>query len=265
MKKPLAEDAGFLKAILDNPDDDAVRLVYADWLEEQGNPDRAEFIRLQINFAKSWFTRFTGMSVQEVRPDPDSKRMDKLERKFNKQWTKEITHFGGVVWWMWRGMPGLLDVIEWQRLQKSAARLFADGPVEYLFFRRLTREAGRWLGKSPYLAQIRVLDFAWGNSWDPEGLEALLDSDNLVHLRVLDFHKASCGDWLAETLAKARHLTGLQLLDLSDYGVGDEGALALAQSKPLRKTGLLRVRGEFLSTEVKKELRKSFGKRVDLT
>src|SRR5262249_10339211 len=37
-----------LAAIRANPDDDAVRLVYADWLEEHGDPDRAEFIRVQI-------------------------------------------------------------------------------------------------------------------------------------------------------------------------------------------------------------------------
>jgi uncharacterized protein (TIGR02996 family) len=38
----------FLKAILANPDDDAPRLVYADWLDEIDQPERAEFIRRQI-------------------------------------------------------------------------------------------------------------------------------------------------------------------------------------------------------------------------
>ena len=35
----------FLAQILATPDDDSLRLVYADWLEEQGNLDRAQFIR----------------------------------------------------------------------------------------------------------------------------------------------------------------------------------------------------------------------------
>src|SRR4051794_37815108 len=39
------EDA-FLRDILKQPDDDTTRLVYADWLEEQGDP-RAEFLRLE--------------------------------------------------------------------------------------------------------------------------------------------------------------------------------------------------------------------------
>src|SRR4029450_6355483 len=48
----MKKDPGLLQAILADPDDDAVRLVYADWLEESGRTAeeqaRAEFIRLQI-------------------------------------------------------------------------------------------------------------------------------------------------------------------------------------------------------------------------
>jgi uncharacterized protein (TIGR02996 family) len=40
--------AAFVQAILDQPDDDAIRLVYADWLDELGDAARAEFIRVQI-------------------------------------------------------------------------------------------------------------------------------------------------------------------------------------------------------------------------
>jgi uncharacterized protein (TIGR02996 family) len=42
----------FLRAILDAPADDTSRLVYADWLEEQGQTDRAEFIRGQCELAR---------------------------------------------------------------------------------------------------------------------------------------------------------------------------------------------------------------------
>jgi uncharacterized protein (TIGR02996 family) len=37
----------FLRAIREQPQDDALRLVYADWLEDHGEPDRAEFLRVQ--------------------------------------------------------------------------------------------------------------------------------------------------------------------------------------------------------------------------
>jgi len=40
------DDRDFLRAILADPVDNALRLVYADWLEERGDP-RAEYLRLQ--------------------------------------------------------------------------------------------------------------------------------------------------------------------------------------------------------------------------
>ena len=43
-------EAGFLADICAHPDDDAPRLIYADWLEERGqrgDAARAEFIRVQ--------------------------------------------------------------------------------------------------------------------------------------------------------------------------------------------------------------------------
>jgi len=35
------------RAVLDSPEDDAPRLIYADWLDEHGQSERAEFIRVQ--------------------------------------------------------------------------------------------------------------------------------------------------------------------------------------------------------------------------
>jgi uncharacterized protein (TIGR02996 family) len=45
------EDA-FRQAILEDPDDDGPRLVYADWLDDHGDPDRAAFIRVQCELAR---------------------------------------------------------------------------------------------------------------------------------------------------------------------------------------------------------------------
>lgn len=47
----MSAESGFLKAIVHEPDEDAHRLIYADWLEENGNPERAEFIRVQCELA----------------------------------------------------------------------------------------------------------------------------------------------------------------------------------------------------------------------
>jgi uncharacterized protein (TIGR02996 family) len=45
-------EAAFLRDILAHPEDDTPRLVFADWLEEHGAPERAEFIRLQCQLAR---------------------------------------------------------------------------------------------------------------------------------------------------------------------------------------------------------------------
>src|SRR5262249_58169856 len=45
------EDA-FLADILEHADDDTPRLVYADWLDEHGQPERAEFIRVQCELER---------------------------------------------------------------------------------------------------------------------------------------------------------------------------------------------------------------------
>lgn len=42
------DELALLRTIREYPDADLPRLVYADWLEEHGDADRAEFIRLQI-------------------------------------------------------------------------------------------------------------------------------------------------------------------------------------------------------------------------
>lgn len=44
--------SSLLRAVLADPASDAARLIYADWLEEQGERDRAEFVRVQVELAK---------------------------------------------------------------------------------------------------------------------------------------------------------------------------------------------------------------------
>jgi uncharacterized protein (TIGR02996 family) len=65
----MSDEDALLAAIIANPDEDTPRLVYADWLDENGQPERAEFIRLQIRFASS---------PHERESDPDLVRREHL-------------------------------------------------------------------------------------------------------------------------------------------------------------------------------------------
>jgi uncharacterized protein (TIGR02996 family) len=48
----MTQDEAFLQSILEAPEDDTPRLIYADWLDEHGDPERAEFIRVQCELAR---------------------------------------------------------------------------------------------------------------------------------------------------------------------------------------------------------------------
>jgi uncharacterized protein (TIGR02996 family) len=48
----MSDELALLAAIRDNPDEDTPRLVYADWLQEHDQHERAEFIRLQCAVAR---------------------------------------------------------------------------------------------------------------------------------------------------------------------------------------------------------------------
>lgn len=67
------EQAGFLAAIVAQPEDDTVRGAYADWLDEHGQPERAEFIRVQCELTR------TDMSIPgRIAHWPDFKRPQKV-------------------------------------------------------------------------------------------------------------------------------------------------------------------------------------------
>jgi uncharacterized protein (TIGR02996 family) len=46
----MTDDQALLRAVLANPEDDALRLVYADWLDERGDP-RGEYLRVDLELA----------------------------------------------------------------------------------------------------------------------------------------------------------------------------------------------------------------------
>ncbi len=67
----MSDRSGLLQAIHDAPDDLHLRLVFADWLEEQGTPTdlaQSEFIRLQLE-------------IEPIRDDYESERAETLCRR----------------------------------------------------------------------------------------------------------------------------------------------------------------------------------------
>ena len=112
-------------AICENPEDDTVRLVYADWLQENGDEERAEFIRLQIALAS--------------RPDGAVHLVDKVEqlRQANERaWVAELPPLTEKMWNLWysRGFIfGLHVRATWVgEFMKHIAALFSAAPITQL-------------------------------------------------------------------------------------------------------------------------------------
>jgi uncharacterized protein (TIGR02996 family) len=72
----MADEPAFVPAILANPTDEGPRLVYADWLEERGDP-RGEFLRLQ--------TALMGMPRKDKRWAGLRKRLKELRSRLDAE------------------------------------------------------------------------------------------------------------------------------------------------------------------------------------
>ncbi len=49
----MTEDEAFIRAVVDGPGDDTVRLVYADWLDDRADP-RGPYLRAEFEWAMPW-------------------------------------------------------------------------------------------------------------------------------------------------------------------------------------------------------------------
>src|SRR5215216_6655639 len=99
---PRPENPALLAAIIAHPDEDTPRLMYADWLDENGDPARAEFIRLQCAAAEREHTAFVNHD------DPDGRRMSALQVQMQARWLAEMPLIHGVHWVGFRrGFPAI--------------------------------------------------------------------------------------------------------------------------------------------------------------
>jgi uncharacterized protein (TIGR02996 family) len=243
---------------LRKPDDDTVRLAYADWLEEHNDP-KGEFIRLQCEHAREWHEAIS------ISGSADCERMEELEEQHGKAWLSHLPKLKGVQWKLWRGLPGWIHVPGWQEFNKHAKRIFRLAPVEYVTFDCLTLAGARAFAKSAYLKRIRVLDLPYGRIRKIEALRALLKSSKLANLQTLRlFHSDHLGDEMAVALANCKHLSRLKLLSIYSSGIDDVGAFAIARSPHLKKVGFIEISRNGFGDAAERALEKRFGDRVNI-
>jgi uncharacterized protein (TIGR02996 family) len=227
---PHEYENAFLQYICANPDDDTPRLVYADWLEDHGRPERAEVIRVQIELA--------ALPVDDPRRPALEAREAELLAAYGAAWLRPLREAGATTWIFRRGFAEAIG-LPLPRFVECAGWLCERDPVREvkLSWARegrnvaLDLELVRRLADCRHLARLEVLDLGEA----PLGhaaARALLTSRHLgSRLARLVFSDEDSTLHVARTLARADRLSGLRELHFQGWtqsDLGDEGAGALA-------------------------------------
>jgi uncharacterized protein (TIGR02996 family) len=237
----MTHDEVFLHDILAQPDEDAPRLIYADWLEDNGDPDRAEFIRAQCTEAR--------LSEGDPRRTELTLVANQLLTKNWNTWLSGLRALlrdrpygshGGEGWVMGPWTPeavrkftrGFVEActLDAVKFVQQPDRLFALAPVRHL---RLWG-AGRVPAALPRVSQLaflETLDFI-DYYLDPvtaHGARLLAESPYLGGLKALHLYRNNIGDAGLEALASAPWFGGLRILTLNDNGLSEVGVRALAR------------------------------------
>jgi uncharacterized protein (TIGR02996 family) len=147
------EEFGFIQAVVKDPDNDTPRLLYADWLDEQGDPAasaRAEFIRIQCQLARD-HTRHPLL-------DQHRQRERELLRAYQARWVAEVAHTNLVS--TCRFHRGFLTGIGLPAHQffTLAPRLFRLAPIQQLTVHELTEVGVASLAYTPECSRLNCAD-----------------------------------------------------------------------------------------------------------
>jgi uncharacterized protein (TIGR02996 family) len=240
---PPDDERAFFDPIRDAPNDDGPRLVYADWLDEHGQPDRAEFVRVQCALDRL--------------PDDDPRRADVRERERRLQeahenrWAAELAPL--VTQWAFR--RGVIDSVSVDAAQflASGAAIFDLAPVRKVRFLDVGEQLAA-LVQSPLLRHVRELDLS-NNTLGDQGPMVLARSPYLGRLDALDLGFTDLGDAGLKYLADSPALGGLRSLRLNDNpGLGPAGVRAVAESAHQGELADLDLSGNGLSDAVLRPL-----------
>jgi uncharacterized protein (TIGR02996 family) len=269
MTNAATESAQLAQAVWENYEDDAPRLAYADWCEQNGQPERAQFIRLQCR------------SARLPEEDPQRSGLDSQARSLyyehRKRWLADRPTLTGVTWQFLRGFPEHVVFDSFKALDAAGAEVFRH-PVRRIGFTNLrsvprlanwpglgsvaeldlrychiTEEGLRLLVRSPHIRQLTWLDLH-GNTIGPGGARLLAGWPRLAQLRYLGLKRARIRDEGLIALASSPSLTELTAINLERNDLGPDGARALADTRCWPRLQALLLEGNGIGDEGAKEL-----------
>jgi uncharacterized protein (TIGR02996 family) len=219
-----------MEAILAAPDDDLPRLVYADWLQENGQPERAEFIRVQIELSQ--------LGTDELIPS-NSRAVELAAREqtllalYRDAWLAPIQAERALERHVSHGQfrRGFVEVV-WMPARyylRQAERLLNRTPVRELRVTGASNEDLAELLESPFLGRLDGLDLSY---WKQTNTVTHLifqtrNSASLSQLRLLRVRGCGINDFGARLLANVLFDWPLRELDVAFNPLGDEGLTVL--------------------------------------
>lgn len=238
-------EAPFLASILANPDDKKPRTIYADLLQDRGDP-RGEFIALQCARA----------DLDDA--DPRVADLDATIAALLKKHKKAWTAFGdnkGARWEYRRGFVEKLS-IDAKDLLANAARIFAAEPIEELNVWKIdespTLRANSRLAPILELPlhRIKRLSLARCDLTEAD-YAALARATTLGNVELLDLTNGGSVESPVAPLAAATSLPKLRELKLTGAMIGDDQLATLAASPTLRMSRLILQRNDLTAAGMK--------------
>jgi uncharacterized protein (TIGR02996 family) len=196
-------------AVAADPDEDLPRLMYADWLDENDQPDRAAFVRAQIEAARQ--EPFSPAARAAAA------RAETLLARHRYEWSKHLSY--SVEIGFSRGFIERIHVHA-ARFPHVADAVFSAEPVRMLrIVRPRTREdvapaALEPVFESPHLARLTRLELP-DVGLIPEEADALTDSAFSTGLKELSLRSNPLSPSWAAVVVAGKSFPGLTALDLA--------------------------------------------------
>jgi uncharacterized protein (TIGR02996 family) len=205
----------FLSDIATNPEDDTPRLVYADWLDENGDPERAAFIRAQC--------RLERIGRYDLERYDLEGEVERLLAKNKEKWLAPLAGITTEVEFA-RGFPDGITLSAEDFARKGEAAFAAAPTLRGL---RVHPSIDGWdeMLTAPALGRARALD-ATNHRLGPERIRVLARSPLIGGLHRLGLGLNGVGE-AAHDIAGSPHLASLRTLGLTACQVGNEGVAAV--------------------------------------
>lgn len=275
----MTDREGLYAAVLADPDADAPRLVFADWLEEhaqcEADTARARFIRMEIHAEN--------LPVGEPERIEIESEAARLFNRYGETWSLQLP-----TWKEWydstlvyrRGFPYELRT-NFRKLFLSGGKLFSEAPLQSLVVQNY-RGRESWNpgllqavgGVLPGLDQIRELwigpHVSLGGSSERvrNMFQVVVRYPSLSRLQRLSFARCQINDesirLLERAMQEAVFLQSLEELDLSDNEIQGNGATILCTFATLIGIRRLILSGNPLTPLGVRMLKNHFGERVIL-